>query len=236
MTLKAVFSDPSDTYSALKQDWDKPPADGTSLAEFYAWEERRVDAMRQGRAHPFCYVWVPEASISLSRREAARLDVAGFSAEALAVRGTGGTAVPQGPGTANITLFTRHNFAPDITSYYGEMCAALQNGFRALGLTTTIGAKPGSFCDGAFNILLDDKKLAGTAQRWCRAKNGQTLGCHHVVVLTGGDPNTLCRRVENLYDYAKKPEQYDVELHSSESIEIRSLQSAMMKSLAGLVV
>jgi len=235
MTLKAVFSDPTDSYRALKQDWDIPPADGTALAKFYGWEDRRVDAMRQERAHPFYYVWVPETSISLSRRESARLEVVGFSAEPLAVRGTGGTAVPQGPGTANITLFTRHDRAPDITLFYGEMCAALQDGFQTLGLHTTIGAKPGSFCDGDFNILFEGKKLAGTAQRWCRAKNGDTIGCHHVVVLTGGDPTVLCGRIENLYKYAGLPESYKPDLHSALPIEIPALRGAMREPLSKLI-
>jgi len=166
MTLKSVFTNPVAAYSTLSDNWDAPPPDGSALADVYAWEERRVNAMRHGLADPMHYVWVPEMSISLSRREAARLDWDGYSDEPIGIRGTGGTAVPQGPGTANITLFTRHDSAPDITSFYAKMCVALQDGFEALGLHTTIGARPGSFCDGDYNILLDDKKLAGTAQRW----------------------------------------------------------------------
>jgi lipoate-protein ligase A len=235
MNLKSVFANPVGAYSTLSDNWDSAPPDGSGLADVYAWEERRINAMRQGLADPLSYVWVPETSISLSRREAARLDWETYSHEPIGIRRTGGTAVPQGPGTANITLFTRHDSAPDITSFYEEMCAALQNGFETLGLHTTIGARPGSFCDGDYNILLDGKKLAGTAQRWCRAKNGQTLGCHHVVVLTGGDPASLCRRIEILYEFSGLPEHYDPDLHSTLPIDIVALRDAMREPLSNLI-
>lgn len=234
MTLKSIYAEPSGQYSSPDQNWNNLPPDGVSLGDAYAWEERRVAAMRKGLAGPISFIWVPGKSISLSRREAARLNLDGFDAEPIAVRGTGGTAVPQGPGTANITLFTRHHRPPDITRFYGEMCTALQRGFDNLGLETTIGAKPGSFCDGDFNILLDGKKLAGTAQRWCRAQNGDTVGCHHVVVLTGGDPVKLCARLEGLYAFAQKPETYAPEMHSSKYIDLDNLRGAMALPLSNL--
>lgn len=235
MTLKSVTAAPSGVYSNLNENWNRPLPDGQALDDVYAWEERRITAMREGLAEPFSYVWVPARSISLSRREAARLNLEGFTAEPLAIRGTGGTAVPQGPGTANITLFTRHSAAPDITAFYHEMCAALSKGFAALNIKTEIGAKPGSFCDGDFNLLHDGRKLAGTAQRWCRAKNGNTLGCHHVVILTGGNPTDLCGRLETLYQYSGEPEPYTPSAHCSERIDIEALRSAMLQPLSNLV-
>ncbi len=236
MTLKSVTAAPNTIYTTLPENWDQPPRDGTALAEVYAWEELRLNAMRVGEATPLHYVWVPERSISLSRREAARLDFDGFDAEPLGIRGTGGTAVPQGPGTANITLFTRHMKAPGITEFYHEMCAALRQGFTTLGLETEIGAKPGSFCDGDFNLLHKGRKLVGTAQRWCRAKNGDTLGCHHVVVLTGGNPAELCDRLESLYHHAGSLETYEPSVHSPYNINIAALRKAMNDPLSNLVV
>lgn len=234
MTLKSVTAAPKGIYATLLQNWDQPPSDGTALASVYAWEEQRLNAMRIGDAGPLHYVWVPARSISLSRREAERLDLDGFDAEPLGVRGTGGTAVPQGPGTANITLFTRHKQTPGITEFYREMCASLMKGFMTLGLETEIGANPGSFCDGDFNLLYQGRKLAGTAQRWCRAKNGDTLGCHHIVVLTGGNPAQLCARLEVLYRHAGSPEFYDPAVHSYLDIDLKSLREAMRDPLSDL--
>lgn len=235
MTLKSAIGQPEGIYQSLQEDWSHTPADGTALVDFYAWEERRVDAMRRDMALPFYYIWVPATGISLSKREAARLDLDGFANEPLAIRRTGGTAVPQGPGTANITLFTRHPRMPSVRSFYEKMCAALVSGFSELGLHTTIGAKPGSFCDGEYNLLLNGQKLAGTAQRWCRARNGDTIGCHHVVVLTGGSPAEMCSRLEALYDYAEQAETYDPTAHNSHNIDVEILRVAMENPLRELV-
>ena len=237
MCLKSVTATPlpRSAYAALSPDWSQSLPDGTPLAESYAWEEARLNAMRIGEADPLAYVWVPRTSISLSRREAARLDLSRYDTEPLGIRGTGGTAVPQGPGTANITLFTRHRQQPGIPEFYNALCAALMEGFSLLGLETTIGAKPGSFCDGDYNLLLDGRKLVGTAQRWCRARNGETLGAHHVVVLLGADPATLCARVERLYAAAAAPESYDPSAHSDVPIDLDALRSAMAAPLAEFV-
>ena len=241
MHLKSVTAPPKSeprlgsAYAQLPMNWDIPLPDGSSLADYYSWEEARLNAMRAGEVSPLAYVWVPARSISLSRREAARLNLQRFKEEPLAIRGTGGTAVPQGPGTANITLFTRHDRAPGITEFYKQMCGALMRGFETMGLKTTIGAKPGSFCDGDFNLLYKGQKLAGTAQRWCRAQNGQTLGCHHIVVLTGGNPAALCHRIEALYAAAGSVETYSAGAHSDLAIQITDLRAAMQEPLRHLV-
>lgn len=142
MTLKAVFSDPTDSYRALTQHWDKPPADGTSLAEFYAWEERRVDAMRHGGANPFCYVWVPETSISLSRREAASLDVAGFQlsllqSEAQAVQPF--RKVRERPISHSLHGMTAHRILRRFTERCVQLC---KTGLKLWGYTRQLGQSP----------------------------------------------------------------------------------------------
>lgn len=242
MTLKSVTAAPlpDSAYTAKLMDWSVPLPDGTALTESYRWEEARLAQMREGLCGPLAYVWVPARSISLSKREAIKLGVKNnvlqsFQNEPLATRGTGGTAVPQGPGTANITLFTRHTKQPDITDFYHQMCAALASGFDALGLPTTIGARPGSFCDGDFNLLHNGKKLAGTAQRWARGRSGETLGVHHVVVLTGGAPAQLCARLETLYAAGGYIESYIPDVHYDGTIDIADLRQAMAQPLRALV-
>src|SRR5690606_18421418 len=37
---------------------------------------------------------------------------------------------------------------------------------RSRGICGTYRAVPGTMCDGAYNVVVDDRKLAGTAQRW----------------------------------------------------------------------
>lgn len=247
--LKSVTAAPQDgLYKTLSdaRDWSDHPRDGVDLAQAYRWEEARLRMMRAAaRDEPHCgplaYGWTPATSISLSRREAAKLGVKddltlpGFTAEPLAIRGTGGTAVPQGPGTMNITFFTRHATHPGVHETYVAMCAALSAGFKAIGLTTTVGAKPGSFCDGDYNLLLDGQKLVGTAQRWCRAKNGDTIGVHHAVVMTGADPQELCERLSVLYGAAGHPTTYDPGAHSAVVIDQHALRDALAAPLSRFI-
>lgn len=245
MTLKSVTRPPhsASRYNRLTQNWDCPPADGKALADVYAWEDARLAVMRGGdkAVGPLVYGWVPARSISLSRREANALGVntdlrlQGFTAEPLAIRGTGGTAVPQGPGTMNITFFTVHDTHPGIREFYDAMCNALQTGLRTLGFETTIGPCAGSFCDGDYNLLHGGRKLIGTAQRWCRAKDGRTLGVHHAVVLLGADPDDLCNRLTTLYAAGGQNVRYDPTVHSAAPIDADTLRAALKSPLDALV-
>ena len=225
--LKTAFTDP-DARPAMEA-WHVPPdADGRPLSETYTWEERRLAAMREGLAGPLHYGWVPEDSLSISRAEArrVRLDTLDLP-EPVGVRASGGTVVPQGEGTMNWTLFTRHKEHPGIRPFYDAWCAALQEGFRTLGLETTVGPCEGSFCDGDYNLLLDGKKLVGTAQRWSRAKDGSVLGHHHAVVMLGADPAPLCARVDELYRRAGLPDRAVAEVHAAVPLEVPAIREAL---------
>jgi hypothetical protein len=209
-----------------------PPRDGARLQSVYDDETRLLKLIRTGRAEPIWYDWVPETSLSVSRREASKLgDLSGFTAEPVAIRGTGGTAVPQGPGTINISVFSRHPRHPGIRETYAALCDALMTGFAAMGLETRIGARAGSFCDGDYNILVDGKKLVGTAQRWALAPSGESVCLHHCVILSGGAPDTLCARAEALYDHAGQEVRYDRDAHSGLALERDALRTAMRAPL-----
>ena len=233
--LKSTTRPPLAT--AVADAWHIPPADDHPLAETYAWEERRLAAMREGLCGPLHYAWVPQTSLSISRAEArrVRLEQLDFDAEPVAIRATGGTVVPQGPGTCNITLFTRHRDHPGIRPFYEDWCDALQEGFTALGLATTVGPCEGSFCNGDYNLLLDGWKLVGTAQRWTRARDGSTLGHHHAVVMLGADPRELCARTDALYRAAGLPDRADPDVHSDVAIDLATLRKALTNPLERLL-
>lgn len=209
-----------------------PPADGARLQEVYDAESRYMRRMRTEGARALWYVWVPETSLSVSAREAARLgNISEFSGEPVAIRGTGGTVVPQGPGVINISVLSHHPQHPGIHETYAALCEALRVGFTALGLPTTIGARAGSFCDGDHNILHQGRKLVGTAQRWALAPNGAAVCLHHCAVLAGESPESLCTRTEALYDHARQPLRYDRDAHSDVVLDQAKLAEAMLKPL-----
>ncbi|WP_298917023.1 hypothetical protein [uncultured Algimonas sp.] len=214
-----------------------PPRDGAVLQSVYDREAHHMRRMRDGSAPALWYDWVPQAALSVSGREHGRLgDIDHFTAEPVAIRGTGGTVVPQGPGTINISVLSRHPRHPGIRETYAALCEALRQGFAAMGLETTTGARPGSFCDGDHNILLEGRKLVGTAQRWALAPDGGAVCLHHCVILSGGSAETLCARAEALYAHAGRDVRYDRDAHSAVPLDRAALGAAMEKPLRAYIV
>ena len=218
--------------AALTAPLPLPPPDGAVLQDVYDAETAYLRAMRDGRAGPRWYAWCPHLSLSVSRREAGLLgDMGAFAAEPVAIRQTGGTAVPQGPGTLNVSVFLRRPGPPAIRETYAALVAALAEGFAAIGVKTTVGARPGSFCDGEFNLLHAGRKLVGTAQRWAADGDGGSLCLMHCAVLTGGDPARLCARTEALYHACGLERRYDPDAHSGLAIDRAALEQALTAPL-----
>ncbi len=89
-------------------------------------------------------------------------------------RRTGGGVTPQGPGIINLSMayaLPRHE-SPSIKRSYHDLCAPIVDTLGELGFAASIGPVAGSFCDGAYNVVVDGRKFAGTAQRWTRSGRG----------------------------------------------------------------
>ncbi len=84
------------------------------------------------------------------------------------VRDTGGDVTPQSPGVVNATaaFVVPRTASLSIETTYRQFCEPLLRFLRTLGVDAYLSSVPGAFCDGAFNIVVAGKKLAGTAQRW----------------------------------------------------------------------
>jgi len=95
------------------------------------------------------------------------------------VRSSGGGIVPQGPGILNVTITAPiglHERSP--TRDYAWLCAPLCALLAERGIPARRGLTSGSFCDGAHNVVVGDRKLAGTAQR-----RGRSTALLHLVLL-----------------------------------------------------
>lgn len=83
------------------------------------------------------------------------------------VRGTGGTAAPQGPGVLQASLLLpRRPLRATTDDYYRMFCDVLMSWLGGYKLAGETGALPGSYCDGTYNVLVRGRKLIGTAQAW----------------------------------------------------------------------
>lgn len=112
---------------------------------------------------------------------------AGLQGWPIATRPTGGGAVPQGPGILNLAIgYTAHT-GHKINDGYALITDILCDGLSALGADLEPGDTPQSFCDGAWNLTIGDKKIAGTAQRWRPLSGGRIRILAHAALLVDGD-------------------------------------------------
>lgn len=103
------------------------------------------------------------------------------------LRDTGGEPVPQSPAVLNIALAYALPAADDegrrIDTAYERLLEPLALWLAEHGLKTGFGSVPGAFCDGRFNLTLEGRKLAGTAQRWRRRADGRPVVLAHAALL-----------------------------------------------------
>lgn len=83
-------------------------------------------------------------------------------------RDTGGDLTPQSEGVVNLTFAYRLDGKQ---ASIQEAYLFLTNPVLAFlkyvyGIDARTAAIPGAFCDGAFNVAIGERKLAGTAQKW----------------------------------------------------------------------
>ncbi len=103
------------------------------------------------------------------------------------LRDTGGEPVPQSSAVLNIALACTMPVSEEtgkrIVVAYERLLDPLALWLAEHGLRAGVGAVPGAFCDGRFNLTLEGRKLAGTAQRWRRSCDGRPAVLAHAAVL-----------------------------------------------------
>lgn len=88
------------------------------------------------------------------------------------VRSTGGEMTPQTSGFINLSMVVRCNGAKTgIRESYSLICQPLIQWMADMGIHAYCSHVDGAFCDGDFNLVVNGKKIAGTAQRRKRLKS-----------------------------------------------------------------
>lgn len=116
----------------------------------------------------------------------------------VATRRSGGGLVPQGPGTLNLALVL-----PCLDSFttddgYRLICGAIAEALTRFDITSSTGTRKNAFCDGAWNVLVQNRKLAGTAQRWRATPRGR-VALIHAAILTQTPKADLWPVLQNLH-------------------------------------
>ncbi|NUY55824.1 lipoate--protein ligase [Salinivibrio sp. EAGSL] len=189
-----------------------------SVASAFEKEQALIRRIEQGELNEALLLWQPDAQTLvlpagqkwLQTPELRRaLSSLGWHVQS---RRTGGAPVPQLPGVINVSYLTvwPNNTPYHIQTAYQYFCTILQSFFHQLGIATTVGDTPGSYCDGDYNLNIDGKKVVGTAQRILRLSAGAGMGaddakqtvmlaqacllidadCQHIVA-----PVSLCNRL-----------------------------------------
>ncbi|MGY4027201.1 lipoyl protein ligase domain-containing protein [Aeromonas rivuli] len=173
------------------------------LAEEQRWLR---DCARDGQ--PRAHLWQAPQCLIVTRKDT-RLPRYQAACEQLAregwpvhVRDSGGTAVPHGPGILNLSLLLPRT-AADLAHYYRLLGAPLLALLGEHGLEGSYDFVPGSFCDGQYNLVIEGRKVTGTAQRWLAP--GQDHGgavLAQAMLLVAGDVNEGTRMASRFYELA----------------------------------
>jgi lipoate-protein ligase A len=210
----------------------QPLADGiTREAEWMAGaaqQDRALAHLWQGRPG-----WVVPRSITTLP---AWGPVRARRGAALQVRSSGGGLVPQGPGLWNLSLAWPAGSATpaDMHAIYAALCEALAAAFARLGVVGTPQAVQGSFCDGRWNLAVQGRKLAGTAQAWRRIGARQVVLAHALIVV-GADPAQLAERANALECELGRGRPYRAAALTSlarEAPQIEDLEARTLEALA----
>jgi len=115
---------------------------------------------------------------------AAQAERAGFP---VVTRRSGGGIVPQGPGTLNLALVLPAPPGFQLEDGYRLICNSLAEALTRFDIRSTTGECARSFCDGTWNVLVEGRKLAGTAQRWRSSGSGPIVLAHAAILVTRPD-------------------------------------------------
>lgn len=137
-----------------------------------------LDAVASGKRQAGFMLWRCQRSLVVPRnlanrpRFASACDRMNERGWPVVVRQTGGDLTPQSPGLLNVAMvFRQQRHTGAIHDSYQQLCAPLIRALDTLGIQAYCNSVQGAFCDGDYNLVVDGKKLAGTAQRWRHLRN-----------------------------------------------------------------
>ncbi|MCZ6829033.1 MAG: hypothetical protein O7F73_05510 [Gammaproteobacteria bacterium] len=211
------------TLPDLQQPWQLEIDTGIATADNsfgarVAYDERLLEQVAAGEKAPTIRIWRNRQCLVATVKESHKSGFeAACSASALenwpvAVRRTGGTCVPHGPGVLNLALVYPRPLDVEwsMEDSYKLLCAPLQRLLESYALEVETGEVPGSFCDGKFNLQVDNRKLVGTSQRW---KGNPALAgsviLSHACLLVDLDLLEATARINQFYRLCGYAQQFD---------------------------
>lgn len=153
------------------------------VQEGLAIEQRLLEQVASGQSRFGYSIWRSQQALVVPRSATHRqgFDLASKYCESkgwpVVVRSTGGEMTPQTSGFINLSMVvSRKGEKIGIRESYSLICQPLLHWLEALGIHAYCSSVEGAFCNGEFNLVVNGKKIAGTAQRRKRIKVQRLTG------------------------------------------------------------
>jgi len=183
--------------------------------------DRELGVAVANGAQPTYRLWTSPRSLAVSRQDShlpAFADASRSMADTgwpVIVRDTGGSAVALGPGILNLSMVLPRSLLAGLPgtameSVYALLCGPIRQTLATLGILTSFASVPTAFCDGRFNLAVNGKKIAGTAQVWrALAANGGGYVLAQAALLVNVDVRKITDVVNRFYSLVDRPARFD---------------------------
>ena len=208
----------------------------------FAYDERMCRKVGQG-ALPFVHIWRHEKALVLGLRDR-RLPNVGKAAEWLlrqgyqvAVRNSGGAAVPLDPGVVNVSvvvpnaggaLYDRDDFE--------LMRRLIERTLNKLNVAVEVGEVKGSYCPGDYDLSVAGRKVCGISQR--RQTKAAVV---QAFVIVEGSGERRAEMIRSFYDLAAegtaggypdvRPEKTASLSELGTGVTVKTFTAALLKTL-----
>ena len=180
-----------------------------------SYDEDLLRQVGRGELAPCICIKSEPRCLMVTRREARmeNFEQAGVALAAegwpVAVRCSGGSCVPQGPGILNLSLIYPRPEKWSLEFGYKMLCELLGQLLASYGIEASTGEVPGAFCDGRYNLQIGGKKLVGSAQRWAGGQRTQAAVLAHACLLVDLDLHEATAKVNQLYRLCNNPLRFE---------------------------
>ncbi len=172
----------------------------------FAFDEVIGKAVGRGQLQPVVHMWRQQRAFILGARDrklpcvAAAIDWLERQGYRVAVRNSGGAAVPLDPGVVNISLILPNvQKNRNIQSCFELMAGFIRASVGHASAAVSTGEIRGSYCPGEYDVSIAGKKFCGIAQR--RLTNAVIV---QAFVLVEGDGAERGSVVKGFYEIASQ--------------------------------
>lgn len=191
-----------------------------SVTQALEWEKKALRDVMLDQTPRFL-IWEPVENVMVLPASSKWKTTTGLSNHMakhgwqLEQRKTGGSPVPQTKGVFNLSIVYPwpNKLELSTTKSYQLLVDILEQWLSKYGISTHTGEVQGAYCNGTFNLSINNKKIIGTAQRMslnnkadCNIKAGVLA---HAFILINPDISKLVNAVNECYFYSGQSEVFN---------------------------